>query len=43
MIDGVFGDKTDAAARQFQGKVGLAVDGIVGPDTWRELITRKPA
>jgi peptidoglycan hydrolase-like protein with peptidoglycan-binding domain len=42
MIDGIFGDKTDAAVRQFQEKVGLPVDGIVGPDTWRELITRKP-
>ena len=43
MIDGIFGDKTDAAARQFQETAGLTVDGIVGPNTWRELITRKPA
>jgi len=38
-IDGIFGDKTDAAVRQFQEKVHLPVDGIVGPNTWRELIT----
>jgi peptidoglycan hydrolase-like protein with peptidoglycan-binding domain len=43
MIDGIFADKTDAAVRQFQETAGLAVDGIVGPNTWRELITRKPA
>jgi zinc D-Ala-D-Ala carboxypeptidase len=38
-IDGIFGDQTDAAVRRFQEKVHLTVDGIVGPNTWRELIT----
>jgi peptidoglycan hydrolase-like protein with peptidoglycan-binding domain len=42
VIDGIFGEDTDAAARAFQEIVGLEVDGIVGPNTWRELITRKP-
>ena len=36
-IDGVFGAKTEAAAREFQTRHGLAVDGIVGPLTWAEI------
>ncbi|NGO15366.1 helix-turn-helix domain-containing protein [Streptomyces sp. HC44] len=35
--DGVYGEKTKSAALAFQEKRGIAVDGIVGPDTWREL------
>lgn len=35
-IDGIFGDKTDAAFRAFQAAAGLTVDGIAGSD--REVL-----
>jgi peptidoglycan hydrolase-like protein with peptidoglycan-binding domain len=38
-IDGVFGAQTEAAVRGFQDAVGIDVDGIVGPITWRALVS----
>lgn len=40
-IDGVFGPRTDAAARKFQRSEGLTPDGIIGPRTWAALITEQ--
>lgn len=36
--DGDFGALTDAAVRAFQKNNGLAVDGIVGKNTWNKLL-----
>ena len=36
-LDGVFGEQTDNAVRRYQSSRGLAVDGIVGCNTWRSL------
>jgi len=38
-IDGVFGPRTDTFVRGFQTALGIASDGIVGPVTWRALVS----
>jgi peptidoglycan hydrolase-like protein with peptidoglycan-binding domain len=38
-IDGIFGPRTDAFIRGFQSALGIASDGIVGPITWRALVS----
>jgi murein L,D-transpeptidase YcbB/YkuD len=37
-VDGDFGPKTEAAVRAYQKEKNLAVDGVVGPQTWRALV-----
>lgn len=37
-VDGVFGDETEKAVKHFQEKRERMVDGIVGPETWREIV-----
>ena len=35
--DGIFGDETRKAVKQLQRNRNIAVDGIIGPDTWGEM------
>ncbi len=37
-IDGVFGLRTEQVVREFQRQRNLPVDGLVGPQTWQELM-----
>lgn len=37
-VDGIFGDKTQSAVKDYQQKNGLSVDGIVGTKTWGSLL-----
>jgi N-acetylmuramoyl-L-alanine amidase len=37
-LEGWFGPTTQTAVREFQQQRGLPSDGLVGPDTWAELV-----
>jgi len=41
-VTGVFAKQTYAAVRAFQEAHGLPVDGVIGTDTWRVLLTVPP-
>lgn len=41
--DGIFGSRTKAAVMEFQRSRRIAVDGIVGQQTWGQLYGRAPA
>ncbi|MCF6526063.1 penicillin-insensitive murein endopeptidase [Streptomyces sp. JJ36] len=37
-VDGIFGSGTASAVRGFQSHAGIGVDGVVGPNTWKNLL-----
>lgn len=42
-VDGVYGNETAIAVKQFQRSAGLAADGVVGPATWNRLLPTSTA
>ena len=39
LLDGLFGDALDASVRKFQREHDLDPDGVVGPLTWRKILS----
>lgn len=39
-VDGIFGEKTKAAVRDYQQKNALKLDGIAGKETWGSLLAK---
>lgn len=42
LVDNIFGDKTEAAVRQFQAGAGLEPTGVVDGETWRRMFGGEP-
>lgn len=38
-VDGIFGSHTEAKVRAFQREKGIVPDGIIGPETWKQIDT----
>ena len=38
-FDGIFGDALDASVRRFQREHDLDPDGVVGPLSWRKILS----
>ena len=38
VVDGIFGEKTEAAVKRYQQRFALSNDGIVGSNTWSSLL-----
>lgn len=36
IVDGIFGAQSDEVLRRFQREKGLHVDGVLGPDSWKQ-------
>jgi peptidoglycan hydrolase-like protein with peptidoglycan-binding domain len=36
-VDAIFGPETEAGVKALQQATGIAVDGVVGPDTWEKI------
>lgn len=37
VVDGIFGEQTNTAVKDYQRQNGLTVDGVIGPQTWASL------
>lgn len=37
-VDGYYGPETESAVESFQSNAGIAVDGVIGHDTWQALM-----
>lgn len=40
-LDGVYGRQTRKAVMRYQARVGIGVDGVVGPETWNALLGKR--